>query len=169
MGLSPALPLATLLGDSNLAEVTVSQWVNFIVDLQSHAQAVQNHLLSLASLRKEVSESNEEEKAKMADRYNQGVMHRELFAGDLILLHQKESAKLEAQWRGPFVVTRPGDHASFHIQQIDGRRIKRTFHGDDLQVFQPQTGHLLLPNEPNYPTSQTLRKLSQKKRDSTHH
>lgn len=101
------------------------------------------------------------------DRYNQGVTHKELFAGDLVLLHQKESAKLEAQWRGPFVVDKAGDHASFHIRQISGRRIKRTFHVDDLRLFQPWTGHLKLSNEPTYPTSQTLREPSKKKEASS--
>ena len=31
----------------------------------------------------------------MTDRYNCEVMHRELFVRDLVLLHQKESAKLK--------------------------------------------------------------------------
>ena len=137
MGLSPTPPLATLLGDSNLAEVIVPQWLDSIADSEAHAQAIQSHLLDLASRRKEVAESNEEEKVKIADRYNRGVTHRELFVGDLVLLHQKESAKLEARWRGPFVVDKPGEHASFHIRQVNGCQIKRTFHGDDLRVFQP--------------------------------
>ena len=162
MGLSPAPPLATLLGESNLTELTASQWMDSIKDPQKHSRAVQDHLLSLAARRKEVAESNEEEKAKMAERYNRGVVHRELFTGDLVLLHQKESTKLGARWRGPFVVDKPGDHASFRIRQINGRRIKRTFHGDDLQVFRPRTGHLLLPNEPTYPTSQTIRERLRK-------
>ncbi|SLM37975.1 Ribonuclease H-like domain [Lasallia pustulata] len=120
MGLTPATPFATLLGDSNLTEVVVPQWIDSIADPQRHSQAVQEHLLSLAARRKEVLESNEEEKAKMAERYNRGVIQRELFAGDLVLLHQKESTKLGARWRGPFVVDKPGDHASFHIRQING-------------------------------------------------
>lgn len=41
--------------------------------------------------------SNEEEKARMADRYNWGFIHRELAVRDLVLLHQKESAKLDAR------------------------------------------------------------------------
>ena len=96
MGLVPASPLASLLSDSNLAEVTIPQWTDYIADPHQHSQAVQNHLLNLASTRKEVSESNEEEKERMAGRYNWGVTHRELFTGDLVLLHQKESMKLKA-------------------------------------------------------------------------
>ena len=57
----------------------------------------------------------------MADRYNRGVVHRELFARDLVLLHQKESTKLKARWRGPFIVDKPGEHLSFHIRQINGQ------------------------------------------------
>lgn len=142
MGLSPTPSLVTLLGESNLTELTVSHWIDSLTDPQLHTQAVQNHLLNLAARRKEISESNEEEKARMAERYNRGITHRELYSGDLVLLHQKESTKLGARWRGPFVVHKPGEHASFHIRQINGRRIKRTYHGDDLRVFQPQTGHL---------------------------
>ena len=95
MSLLSAFSLVTLLSDSSLTEVTVPQQLSFIADLKAYAQIIQSHLLDLTSQRKEVAEFNEKKKVKMTDRYNCEVMHRELFVRDLVLLHQKESAKLK--------------------------------------------------------------------------
>ena len=163
VGCPPTPPLTTLLGDSSLAEVTIPQWLESIEEPRAHCQAVQSHLLDLAARREDVSRFNEEEKDRVAERYNRGVVLEEFSVGDLVLLHQKNTGKLEARWRGPFVVDRLGEHVSFHLRQLNGRRIKRTYHGDDLRRFQPRTGRLRLPNEPIYPTSQTLRRPLRKR------
>lgn len=163
LGITSSPPLSMMVGDSNISEASFAQWVRSIEEPIDHSRSVQSHLLDLEALREEVSLSNREEKAKMADRYNRGVRPQELTTGDLVLLHQKGSAKLEARWRGPFIIACAGDHASFHIQQINGRRIKRTFHGDDLRIFQPRVGHLRIPDEPVYPTHQTIRQPQKKK------
>lgn len=162
LGITPAPSSATLVGDASLSEAGFAHWVDSISDSRDHCRRVQDYLLDREAWREEVSLSNEEAKAKMADRYDQGITHRELDIGDLVLLHQKESTKLGAQWRGPFMVDKPGEHASYHIKQISGWRIKRTFHGDDLRVFKPRTGHLKLLSKPTYPLSQTIQESRKK-------
>ncbi|SLM38554.1 Ribonuclease H-like domain [Lasallia pustulata] len=158
MGLSPSSLLPNLLGDSHLAEGGIAQWIQSISDPRDHCREVQLHLLDLTTRRAEIAQSNEEEKAKMEERYNRGVKHRRLLPGEFVFLHQRESTKLGPRWRGPFVIARAGEHGSFHLQQVNGRRIKRTFHGDDLRVLQPRTGHLASASEPTYPAYQNLRK-----------
>ena len=95
VGLSPSPPLATLLGDSGLAEVIVPQWLESIKDPQVHRQRVESHLLDLTARRDEVSGLNEKAKGDMAERYNRGVVLEEFSVGDLVLLYQKDTGKLE--------------------------------------------------------------------------
>lgn len=158
MRLLPSSPMNTLLRDSSLTEATVHKWVKSIQDPQSHTQAVQNHLINLAAQRIAVTEADEEEKVKIIKQYNQRVMLRKLLIEDLILLHQKESVKLEACWRGSFAVIKVKEHISFHLQQIGSWRIKWTYYDDNLQIFKLWTGHLSLLNKLTYPTSQTSRR-----------
>ena len=42
-------PLATLLDNLSLAEVTIPQWLEFIEKSQAHCQAVHSHLLNLVT------------------------------------------------------------------------------------------------------------------------
>ena len=70
--------------------------MNFIADLKTYTQFIQNYLLDLVSHREAVSAFNEEEKTQMTDRYNCEVIHKKLLIEDLVLLHQKETAKLKA-------------------------------------------------------------------------
>ncbi len=87
----------------------------------------------------------------------------------LAMLHQKSGSKMKERWRGPFRVRGyEGTHStSFTLEQLNGNKIRGSFHEDDLKQFVPRTGHLtenLPPNRSKYPTSQNIRWPRKKKR-----
>jgi len=83
------------------------------------------------------------------------------------MLHQKTSGKLQPRWRGPFrIQDYGGSHTrSFVLKQLNGRKIRGAFHGDDLKRFVPRSGHLAEDRNRPYPTSQSIRKPSKKKKE----
>ena len=157
-GILPKSPLTRIARGDQLSEANLLAWVSSIEDPNDHSRKVKEHLQQLITLQKDVETSSEHGKAKMEERYNRGVTLRQLEVGMLVLLHQKEGNKLEPRWRGPFMISNAGDHTSFSLKQLNGRRVKRTYHGDDLRQFIPREGHLALPDEPEYPLLQNLRR-----------
>ena len=80
------------------------------------------------------------------------------------MLFQKDTGKLEPRWRGPFKVAEYGSHGVFYLLvQLNGRKIRGSFHGDHLKKFVPRTGHLTGPSTSIFPTNQSIRKPRRKK------
>lgn len=95
-------------------------------------------------------------------KHNLGITQKIIFApGDLVLLYdQKESGKkLQAKWRGPFVITGFGGdiERSYIIRQIDGIKITRHYHGDFLKKFRLRKGYLRALYEEEPPIYQNIR------------
>jgi len=67
----------------------------------------------------------------MARRYNKRVRTVVHEIGSLVMLGQRCGGKLQPQWRGPFKISGyGGTHSlSFTLMQLNGRRIRGTFHG----------------------------------------
>jgi len=73
---------------------------------------------------------------------------------------------LQPRWRGPFrIQDYGGSHGkSFVLRQLNGRKIRGAFHGDDLEAFIPRIGYLddgliLLYNRPLGSPALSLRNL----------
>ena len=125
-----------------------------------HSHAVADHLKNLSAIRAEASELDKIHKERLAQRYNRGVRIKTFILGEFVMLAQKHpSHKLGARNRGPFKIlgTDGPNRASYRIEQLNGRRIKGTFHGDDLHRFVPRPDHLRGPNDPGLLTEQTIR------------
>ena len=156
MGLDPSSP------SSLRVQATMTEYEACVSSIQlpeDHYNLVQQHLTYLYEVRARIDGLSRDQKQKMKDRYDRKVKLQELSRGDYVMLYQKETGKLEARWRGPFVITGyGGTHGvSFIISQLNGRRIKGTFHGDHLKVFQPRFGYLSTPHEPVFSSVRTIR------------
>ncbi|KAI0993326.1 hypothetical protein K3495_g14858 [Podosphaera aphanis] len=119
-----------------------------------------------------VNERSKERKEKAKERYDRGVQSHEnpYQPGDLVMLYDDAVAKkkLHESYRGPFRVIGFGsDRAhSYSLEQLNGTKIKRTFHGtkikrtfhgDQLRLFVLRTGHLVTSEEVVLPLYQSIR------------
>lgn len=154
----PTAATATLLG---LPGRDIAEWHNSLMDPTSHKAAVQSYLLNRADTHDSIRSMDMVHKSSIAERYNKGIKRQVHKPGDLVMLHQKKTGKLEARWRGPFRISGCGGiHATtFILQQLDGTRIRGTFHGDDLKQFKPRSGYLWDESSPSsyLPMRQTIR------------
>lgn len=130
------------------------------MDHTSHRQIIQEFITSQSQLRDIVSARSNQKKIAEADRFNRGIIHCTFVPGDLVLLYQNKTGKLEPRWRGPFFVEGFGGthETSYIIRQLNGRGIRGTFHGNHLKKFVPRTGYLEDLTTGSFPTFQTIRK-----------
>ena len=87
-------------------------------------------------------------------------------SGDLVVVYQERAGKLEPRWRGPFAIGGfGGEHGvTYQLRQLNGRRIRGTFHGNHLKQFIPRSGYLADPTiDPAIPSYQTIRKPRMRK------
>ena len=85
----------------------------------------------------------------MKDRHDLGIKGRgHLFnPRDLVMLYDGKSAKkkMHPAYRGPFVIISPGGFYGklYHLRQVNGTAIPRSFYGDHLKPFKLRTGYLV--------------------------
>ena len=138
----------------------VRAWHDELMDPLSHCSQVHTYLTHRAELHDTIAEVTRRRREQDAARYNKRVTETTHHLGDLVMLYQKDAGKLEARWKGPFRIKEyGGTHGrSFTLQQIDGSRIRGTFHGDYLKKFVPRTGYLASPVPSSLPQHQTIRR-----------
>ncbi len=173
LGLSPA---GILLGSpQNLASVDDKLVFAGINQIPQCAQRIQEPLVHVAAVRAYISyraetydmirQRREQHKDAMKTRYDRGVKPVTFAVGDLVMLYQEGVGKLQPRWRGPFKVSGYGGHGvSFTIQQVNGRKVKGTFHGDQLKQFVPRSGYLAPPTPLILPAQQTIRRPRRKEK-----
>ncbi len=127
---------------------------------ESHKKEVQAYLIHRAETHDAVRAATLRQKEAMAARYNRGVTEAIHHIGDLVMLYQESTRKLEPRWRGPFRISKyGGTHGrSFLLRQLNGRGIRGSFHGDHLKHFIPRTGYLAGSSVPLLPPQQTIRR-----------
>ncbi|RKF55040.1 hypothetical protein OnM2_092022 [Erysiphe neolycopersici] len=78
---------------------------------------------------------------------------------DFVDENPKYGKSLHASYRGPFVVAGfAGEHKkSYLLRQVDGQKIKYSYHGDQLRPFRLREGYLITGNEKRIPAYQNLR------------
>jgi hypothetical protein len=124
----------------------------------SHIREVRAYLRFRSDTHDYVRAVSQRRQEDMAFRYDRGVRLVCHQLQDLVMLHQRTSGKLQPRWRGPFrIQDYGGSHGkSFVLRQLNRRKIRGTFHGDDLKTFVPRTGYL--DDGLILPTQQTIRK-----------
>ena len=151
----PSTTISTLLSNPGRDPRT---WAEDFV--QNHPHRVRQYLGHRAEPHDLIREVSKPRKEEEAIRYSKGIQRVSHTIGRLVMLYQKDQPKLHPRWRGPFrVIGYGGSHyTSFRIQQLNGRGIRGTFHGDHLKQFIPRTGHLSMNSLPTYPQHQTIRR-----------
>jgi hypothetical protein len=136
----------------------ISDWVAELCVPISHIMEVRSYLRFRSDSHDYVRAISQRRQEDMASRYDRGVRPVYHQLQDLVMLHQKISGKLQPRWRGPFrIQDYGGSHGkSFVLRQLNGRKIRGAFHGDDLKAFIPRTGYL--DDGLILPTQQTIRK-----------
>ncbi|RKF60559.1 hypothetical protein OnM2_049059 [Erysiphe neolycopersici] len=126
------------------------------------AEAVFHHVAKVEARRSDILRKDDWRRQVQKGKHDLGVsQYRNYTLGSLVMvydhIHAKE--KLHAAYRGPFVVTGYGGHnrKNFSIQQVNGERVKNTFHGDQLKPFRLREGYLVTEQEQTIPTYQNLR------------
>ena len=138
---------------------SIKAWAEAFCDPARHSAEIQTYLKHRADLRDLVYETKKRQKEDEAARYNRGVKQATHHVGDLAMLYQKVTKKLQPRWRGPFRISGyGGTHGrSFTLQQLNGRKVRGKFHGDHLKKFVPRSGYLATPTDPQLPQRQTIR------------
>lgn len=129
---------------------TIQVWVQDMLDENTHHLAVSEYIIYKAQLHDTIRQKSAEQKDKMEAEYNKGIIRRDTFVrGDLVMIYQKDTGKLQPRWRGPFLVAGPGGahERSYSLEQFNGRKIRGSFHGNHLKRFVPRSGHLAHPEE----------------------
>lgn len=143
----------------------VSAWKDDLLNPLQHTASVQQYLTYRVQLHNVIQQRSDAKKDKEATQFNRGINEVYFKKEDLVMLYQKNTGKLEAWWRGPFVLRGPGgDHGkSFALQQGNGRKIRGTFHGNHLKIFTPREGYLASGTLAPFPV-QTIWAPRQKKK-----
>ena len=139
---------------------TIGPWVEFLNGKEAHRDSVQRFLEWKWCIRDEVSRLSKEKKAKEKLRYDRGATAVVRQLSSLVMLHQKNTGKLEPRWRGPFRLRGYGGkhYTSCTLEHLNShRKIRGSFHGDDLKLFVPRTGYLRFPTEETLLNYQTIR------------
>jgi len=153
----PSAVTSTLLG---LPGRDIPTWHTTLMSTVGHITSVQAYLQHRAEVHDWVRETTRRKREDDAARYDRGISQVVHHIRDLVMVYQKNTGKLEPRWRGPFkVVGYGGTHGvSFVLQQLNGRKIRGTFHGDYLKTYVPRTGYLADLATSPLPQMQTIRR-----------
>lgn len=157
-------PFATMSTLLALPERNIRDWIAELEDSFKHSQTVRQYLVYRAELHNTVRARSDLQKQKMTNRYNREVNEATHYVGDLVMLFQKNTGKLEPRWRGPFQISDYGGayDTSFTLLQLNERKIYDTFHDDHLKIFVSQTEYLIDSSSPLLPQQQTIRRARRK-------
>ena len=79
---------------------------------------------------------NEASKQIAARRYNSKVVPGAMKAGDLVLKKKTSKAdenKLSPNWEGPFIVRKSLGTGGYHLEELNGKRIPRSWNATHLR------------------------------------
>lgn len=167
LGISPKsivlgpLPEASAIASTLLALPgrDLHAWAALLETSDSHQHEVHQYLQHRAETHDTINAISQRQKESMANRYDRGVKRAIHHLGDMVMLYQERSGKLQPRWRGPFkIIDYGGSHgASFVLQQLSGKHIRGSYHGDHLKKFVPRAGYLSSPSDPQLLQDQNIR------------
>ena len=120
---------ATLL---HLPGQNIQEWHCNLITLSTYCNHVSTYLTRRAEVYDLVRETMKRQREDKAARYNREIFQTVHYLGDMVMLFQKNTTKLEPCWRDPFWIARyRGSHrTSFELEQLNKRKIRETFHKD---------------------------------------
>lgn len=126
----------------------ITSWAVQLRDSDQHIKAVKDFLFVRRQLHDSIRARSDQRKENEVTRFNRKITPHTFSFEDLMILYQEKSEKLKPRWRGPFIIQGFGrEHEiSYHIKQLNGRKIRGTFHGNHLKVFIPKTSYLADPS-----------------------
>lgn len=132
-------------------------WVEQVTEPVKHSRLVREYCNYRAQTHDRIRQLSREKQERDAERYDAGVSRVYHEIDSLVMVYQKKVGKLEARWRDVFRVTGSGDvHGrTWVISQLNGRRIRGTYHGDHLKPFYVREGYLSTGK--SFRESQTVR------------
>ena len=138
----------------------IRTWAEELDDPMRHEKALREYLIHRAEVHDIVTEASNMRKDQEAARYDRGICQVAHHVGSQVMLYQKNTRKLERRRRGPFRISDyAGSHGkSFKPQQLNGRGLRDSFHGDRSKTFKPRSGYLADPSLPLLPQQQSIRK-----------
>jgi hypothetical protein len=71
---------------------------------------------------------------------NKIVKPRQLSPGDFVLKRKRNEdtiGKFQQKWEGPYLITRTNKSGAFHLADMSGKEIDRTFNIEALQRYYP--------------------------------
>ena len=169
LGTSPSVILLGVTPDAPLIDSTfpnldvrsATAWATQLRDPIQHRKIVLEFIQFRSQLHDVVRARSDQRKDAETVRFDRKIIPHTFSSGDLVVLYQEKTGKLEPRWRGPFAVEGfGGKHGiTYQLRQLNGRRIRGTFHGNHLKQFTPRSGYLANPIiDPSILTYQTIRK-----------
>lgn len=147
-----------------ISEMADFNWdiIQNIENVQAQDDAVIDHVARMETTRSEAIRKDDWRRKVQKEKHDMGINQNHSFLpGSLVMLydHAKAKLKLHASYRGPFVVAGyAGEHKkSYLLRQVDGQKIKYSYHGDQLRPFRLREGYLITGNENRIPSYQNLR------------
>ena len=103
LGASPS-PMSSALDPKVLSATlrVVESWIDQLINPTQRVKAVKQWINYRAQTHDQMRRLPDQMKKEEAARYNTGVREIVLPVWDLVMLFQKDTAKLESLWRGPF-------------------------------------------------------------------
>ena len=143
-------------------------WHDELRNPATHSQHVQSYIRHRADTHDRVKQLTIAHQEKTSRRYDRGIRVALHQIGDLVMLWQNpdQVPKLGNRWRGPFQISGyGGTHGrTFTLKQLNGSKIRGTFHGDHLKTFVPRLGYLADPaTDATLPLQQTIRRSKLRK------
>jgi hypothetical protein len=106
--------------------------------MEENKQSLMVNLDLLPEVREDAALRNAAGKIKVAQRYNSRVKPRSMMAGDLVLRKKTPRAgdnKLSPNWEGPYRVNDALGNGAYHLEEIDGTRIPRSWNATHLRHY----------------------------------
>src|ERR1044072_2958414 len=96
------------------------------------------HLDLLPEAREMARLKNEASKQIAARWYNSKIVPRAMKAGDLVLkkkTSETDENKLSPNWEGPFRVSKSLGNGGYHLEELTGKRIPRSWNASHLRPY----------------------------------
>ncbi len=120
-----------------LSERDIFDWVAELCSFVFHIQKIRRYIQFKLNSYDYVKALSQKQWENMIYKYDQDVSLINHQLKDLIMLYQKNSDKLQFKWRNSFrIQNHKRTHERFYIlRQINERKIRNSFHDNDLKWF----------------------------------
>jgi hypothetical protein len=149
----------------HLSDRDIRAWHDSLITSIIHCNHVRVYLNHKAKVHDMIQVIIIRRKENEVARYNREIFKIIHHFNDLIMLWQKNTAKLKSRWRDFFKIQSyvESHEVSFTLVQLNDRKIREFFHDDHLKTFISRTDYLARETV-NLSQQQNIRKSRAKKR-----